>query len=248
MSIDEQAQVENSTPAQSPEQIESETPTEETTPSVEDASVPQETPDAPEVEEPKKQTRAERRIQSLVSKLKERPQVQENFLQTPDEPLIRPEELESGLDPVELERRVANRVQNEGYKTRQQIKAEIAYETAVGDHQSDIESVAKSIDPKLEKIAVRQYEAINYQINPMTGQPVFIPTVKLSEVVQMLKDDMENITSDRVASASRDIIRAANESALPGSDAPINHSGDLMQKAISSGSDDDWKEVLKSRM
>ncbi len=235
--------------ASSPMPEDDQTATDETTPSVDEQPTEQATvqEESSEPEKPK-QTRAEKRIQDLTRKLKERPVPQEDFFDGQDEPLVRPEELETGLDPQELERRVAAKMQNESRKTRAQIKAEIAYENSIKDHESDIEAVSKTIDPKLERIAVRQYEAMNYQVNPYTGQPVFVPTVKLSEIVDMLKGDLENITSDRVAQASKDIARASNESALPASGAPVDHGDDLMRKAIATGSDDDWKEVLKSRL
>lgn len=251
MSIDEQqaqnepveAQVESPTP-----EID-QTATEETTPSVDEQveSAREDTQDSSEHEKPKPR-RAERRIQELTRKLKERPVPQEDFLSGPDQPLVRPEELETGLDPQQLEQRVAQRMQNESAKTRRQIKAELAYEGAVNEHISDIERASENLDPRLEKIAVRQYNAMNYQVNPYTGQPVFVPTVKFSEVVEMLKGDLDNLTSDAVAKASKDIIRASNESALPASGQSVDHSDDLMRRAIESGSDDDWKEVLKSRL
>lgn len=199
------------------EQVEAQTPTEET-PTQETDSTEEAQPQATEEQvveqgETKKPTRSERRVEQLLKKLKERPQV-DDFHQTQDEPLIRPEEMETGVDPSALEQRINSRLQNATAQTRQQIKAELAYENEVKSHMSDLESVMKDLDPRVEKLAVRQYQATNYQLNPLTGQPIFVPTVKFSEIVNQIKGDLEDLTASRVAESAERVARIAQEGAV----------------------------------
>lgn len=160
-----------------------------------------------------KQTRAERRIEQLIGKLKTRPTA-ELPTQTKPEQLIRPEEIENGIDPQALQQRVEQTIQASSQQTRAQIKAELAYEGAVNDHMADLTSASENLDPSIEKLAVRQYEAINYQINPFTGQQVFMPTVKFSEIVKQIQQDFEQATASRVADATTSLAKQVQQSAV----------------------------------
>lgn len=204
------------------ETVEVETPT-ETTPTQEtqtaQADLAQAQPQASEevTEEQgveRKPTRSERRVEQLLRKLKDRPSTEDLPHMGADEPLIRPEELETGVDPQALEYRFNQKLQNATAQTRSQIKAEIAYENEVSSHMADLESAADGLDQRIEKLAVRQYQALNYQFNPITGQQVFVPTVKFSEIVKQVQADLEDITASRVAESAERVAKIAQEGAI----------------------------------
>jgi len=196
-----------------------ETPTQTSSPEVEAESTEQvETAAESQTAEPQadviegqgeqKSTRAERRVQQLLDKLKDKPQVQ-------DLPLQQQQDLvdENEIDPTAV-KFVDQRVQQATQQSVKQIRAELAYENAVDNHASDIEKSLEGLDPKIERLAVKQYQAMNYQINPFTGQEVFIPTAKFSEVVKSIQADLEDITASRVAEAGTNLARQAQESAV----------------------------------
>lgn len=170
-----------------------------------------------------KPSRAERRIQDLLSKVKENGERQAP--QPPQynrpQPLISEEERQAGeVDPVELERRLQGTVQNEVQRAIQLDRVKQQYESAVKEHQADLEGV-KDIDPDLEAEAVAEYEALNYRINPFTGQQQFIPAVKLSEIVAKIEARAEKIANKRaeaIAEGNEQFIkRVSSTQAVPAS-------------------------------
>ena len=145
-----------------------------------------------------KPTRVERRIHDLLSKVKE---VSNNTSEKPvsnEESLFTEQEkqdLEQGIiDPDTLIKRVQNTVQSEVQKAIQIDRITQQYQSAINEHTQDLESV-KDIDPDLEAEAVAEYEAINYQINPLTGQREFVPAVKLSEIVAKIENRATKIAT-----------------------------------------------------
>lgn len=187
-----------------------ETPTETSSPEVEAVETAESQTEASsesseEQGKPEKPTRAERRVQQLLDKLKDKPQVQD---------LPPPQTVdENEIDPTAI-KFVDERVQRGNQQTIQQIKSELAYERSIEDHADDIVKASDGLDPKIERIAVKQYQAMNYQINPFTGQEIFIPTVKFSEVVKSIQADLEDITASKVADAQTSMARQAQESAV----------------------------------
>jgi len=133
-----------------------------------------------------KPSRIERRISQLVSKLKEVDDTKSEPPVREDKPLFTDEEMSEGtVDPNRLVERIKNTVQTEVQRAIQMDRINQQYDSAVKEHQSDLEGI-KDIDPDLEAEAVAEYEAINYQTNPLTGEKVFVPAVKLSEIVNKI--------------------------------------------------------------
>lgn len=176
-----------------------------------------------------KPTRLERRIDSLLSKVKEVGQNQSPNLPSNREPqpFITEEEREAGaVDPNELEKRihssVQNSVQSEVQKAIQMDRMQQQYESAVKDHQTDLEGV-KDIDPDLEAEAVLEYEALNYRINPFTGKQEFIPAVRFSEIVNKIQSRAEKIAAKRaeaIAEGNEQYLKDVSSSqAVPSSGA-----------------------------
>lgn len=146
-----------------------------------------------------KPTRVERRINQLLTKVKEvgQSQAQDHQQQVRREPIVTDEEREAGqVDPAKLDERIQKTVQATVQRAIQMDRINQQYTSAVKEHQTDLESV-KDLDPDLESEAVSEYEALNYQINPLTGQKVFIPAVKFSEVVAKIQSRAEKIANKR---------------------------------------------------
>ncbi len=175
-----------------------------------------------------KPSRIERRIDSLLSKVKE---VGQNQSQTPsfqreEKTLFTEEEKQTGLeiDPAELERRmnqaVDARVQAKVGEALQIERTREQYESAVKDHQVDLEGV-KEIDPDLEAEAVAEYEVLNYRINPFTGKQEFIPAVKFSEIVNKIQSRAEKLANKRaeaIAEGNEQYLKKVSSSqAVPSS-------------------------------
>lgn len=162
-------------------------------------------------EQGEKPSRVERRIQSLLSKVKENGEHQSQSqpqYQSP-QPLISEEERQIGeVDPEQLERRIQGTIQSEVQKAIQLDRAERQYESAVKDHQADLSGI-KDLDPDLEAEAVAEYEALNYRINPFTGQQQFIPAVKFSEIVAKIQ-----ARADKIAAKRAEAIAEGNEQFL----------------------------------
>jgi hypothetical protein len=146
-----------------------------------------------------KPSRVERRIHDLLSKVKEvgntpaseKPANSEESLFTEQEK----QDLEQGIiDPETLIKRVQSTVQSEVQKAIQIDRITQQYQSAVTEHAQDLESV-KDIDPDLEAEAVAEYEALNYQTNPFTGEREFVPAVKLSEIVAKIENRAQKIAT-----------------------------------------------------
>lgn len=170
-----------------------------------------------------KPTRFERRINSLINKVKEAGQVQEQPFVQGDQSLFTQEELEEGyVDPSTLAQRIQGTVQSEVQKAIQIDRANQQYVSAIREHEADLESV-KDIDPELEAEAVKEYNMINTQINPFTGQPMFVPAVKFSEVVAKIesraKKYAEKMAHEIASGNERYIKEVSSSQAVPSSGA-----------------------------
>jgi len=210
----------------------------------------------------KKPTRAERRVQQLLEKMKAQKSQGEYpdlaSANTQDEPLISPDDYESGIDPAALEQRIKAReqrnLQASTQNIKQQLKAEFAYEQAAKDHEADLESVSQSEDikknPALERMAVRLYEKENYLVDPRTGQTFFNPVIKLSEALKIVKQDLAEATGVALA----DVQVKANENRETGALSPSQGASSsdseytqALDNAIQKGDDQSWAEVFKKR-
>lgn len=159
----------------------------------------------------------------------------QNQHQTPDinaqpqvsQGLLTQEEIDNGvLDPEGFQRRLEAHVQDLVQKGVQQSlqserkqselkEIEHQFKQAVQQHNKDLESVSGQIDAELEDLAVAQYEAVNYQINPLTGKREFVPAVLMSEIVEKLKP-----LSQRLGESNRSFAnRVSQTSAIPSSSA-----------------------------
>lgn len=168
-----------------------------------------------------KPTRVERRVDQLLSRLKDKGQSQQHPGQGRQQPVLTKEEIESGrIDPNVLVQRIQSTVQSEVAKGIQLDRINQQYESSVKDHQVDLESV-KDLDPDLEAEAVAEYEAINYQINPLTGQRVFIPAVKFSEVVAKITSRAEKLATKKAEKMIEEngqyISKVSSSQAVPSS-------------------------------
>lgn len=199
-------------------------------------------PQEQQTQEGKKPSRVERRIQSLVDKIKQNNTPEnpvptgENVPQIPriqspsqneDEPLITPQELEEGsVDPVELQKRIDQRISREVQKgiqeaqqtqerDRQLKEVNSQFESALKEHESDLAEVSQNIDPALEQFAIREYELLNHAINPITGQKQFIPAVKMSEIVQKLNTVGSKVAESMSQRNQQYARRVSQTSAIP---------------------------------
>lgn len=170
-----------------------------------------------------KPTRFERRIHSLLSKVKEAGQTQTQEPTVNKQELVTEQEMEAGqVDPRLLEQRIQSTVQAEVQKAIQMDRAQQQYSSTVKDHQADLEGV-KDIDADLEAEAVQEYEAVNYQINPFTGQREFVPAVKFSEIVNKIQSRAEKIAqkmAEKIAAGNEQYLKQVSSSqAVPSSGA-----------------------------
>jgi hypothetical protein len=176
--------------------------------------------DQPEQQEAKP-SRVERRINQLLSKLKETGETQSKPLPKDEEPYFTQEEIEEGkVDPDRLVQRIQHTVQSEVQKAIQMDRLNQQYESAVKEHQSDLEGI-KDIDPDLEAEAVAEYEALNYQVNPYTGEKTFVPAVKLSEIVTKIQTRAQKLAeklAEDIAEGNKAYLKNVSSSqAVPSS-------------------------------
>lgn len=168
-----------------------------------------------------KPSRAERRISQLISKLKE---THQSPSEPPGEPARRnprgfltQEEIETGeIDPSVLEERLNKEAERRAEQKVQMTLVNQQYETAVKEHEADMDTVGE-IDPNIEALAVKQYNALNFQTNPFTGQKVFIPAVKMSEIVQKLSDSVRAAAGGTEESQRRYVEDVEQYQAVPSS-------------------------------
>lgn len=175
----------------------------------EHSSNPQEGNPEDQAGQDNKPSRVEKRINTLLSKLKEN-----NSPSTPEnrkaQPYFTQEEINNGeIDPTTFEKRVQDRVQFEVHQALERERINTQYTSAVREHEADLESV-KDLDPNVERMAVEQYEALNYQINPLTGKRMFIPAVKMTEIVKRISDHLERV-ADGIVEGNRQYTASVSQ-------------------------------------
>lgn len=207
--------------------------------------------------EGKKPSRLERRVDKLVSKLKEQTQspTQEVISNVVGEqPLVTQEDYTNGLDPQVLEQRLEQRRFQDREQIKQELKIEAEYKQGVTEHLQDTEKVQEKLgdNPELDKLVAQQYEALNWLTDPRTGQTVFVPRVKMSEIYDNLSKVIEKSNVQAAADITGKIVQQAGEQAVSPSisNTPSDNSEDeaLFNKAKSTGNVRDWAEVLKRKV
>lgn len=200
-----------------------------------------------------KSTRAERRISKLIDKLKAKDEphnTQPVF--DPNAPLIDPQA--DQIDPNQFNQTYQQHRYADRELVKRELKAEMQYEKTVEDHLSDAESTAKEInDDKVEAFIAQRYEEINNVYDPRTGQFVFVPRVKMSDLYKDLKGIIDKQTVSAQADVTAKISRQAEESAAPisgKSQSTQDYEGEAMyEKALNSnGNPEIWAEVIKKRL
>lgn len=173
-----------------------------------------------QLEQEAKPSRIERRIKDLSSKVREYGQSQAQRAPVKSgQNYFTPEELEEGaIDPNTFMQRVQSTVQSEVAKAIQMDRLQQQYQSSVREHQADLDSI-KDIDPDFESEAVAEYERLNYQINPFTGEKEFVPAVKLSEIVSKMKATAEKlaekIAREKVAANEQHLKEVSSFQAVP---------------------------------
>lgn len=169
-----------------------------------------------------------RGITEVLSKLKGQEQISRQNIPPQfiggDIPLIKPEELEEGIDPQELERRVQARVEKAKNEAIQQAIERMQYQNLIQEHLNEVETAAEKFpelnpksenyDPDFEQEVVRLYELQNIVYNPLTGQKDFLPVVKLSEVYQQVKAKWDKIKEKGISQTAGKLAEQINSSAV----------------------------------
>lgn len=208
--------------------------------------------------EEKKPTRRDRRIHKLIDKLKGKDQEQmseDDYAKAlginPNDPLIKPEEIQTGIDPEELNRRQRAKELLIERRAKNAAVAEIEYKSNVKDHLADAEETLKKLegDDILDEIVADQYSALNYQTDPYTGQKYFVPRVKMSEIYakqQRILDakiaKAQSETSVKLAQQSQESVVRPSATGESGRDHDIEAS---YNEAKDSESIEKWAAYLK---
>lgn len=211
----------------------------------------------------KRSTRGERRIQDLLGKLKatqtQAQTVHQNVLDEGNQPLISEEEMESGaIDPRTLQNRFNATLKAERANIKNEVmrdlEAQNQFRSTITDNLSDLEATQKAMSDEgnadLEDVVAEQYKLANYSIDPYTGQEVFLPRVKMSQLYERQKAILDKRTAARVASTNTKLADIVSESAgVVGSTSLENKddSSEDFDRARTTGSDEDWASVLKKR-
>jgi len=210
----------------------------------------------------KRSTRGERRIQDLLGKLKAtQTQVQTvnpNILNDGNQPLISEDEIATGaIDPSTLQARFDARLKAERANLKTEVMRDLEaknnFESSINEGLSDLEATQKAMategNQDLEDMIAEQYRLANYSIDPYTGQEVFIPRVKMSQLYEKQKALLEKRTTARVAATNTRLADIVSESAgVVGSSTQSSEQDDLsesFEKARESGTDEDWASYLK---
>lgn len=122
-------------------------------------------------------------------------------LQNTKRKLFSKEEIESGeIDPDRFEKNLEMKVEEKVAQAIIMDRIARDFENSVQEHNRDLEEIRKEqLDPAVEKLAVAQYEAVNFQYDPKTGRKVFVPAVKMSEIVSNIKTKLKEAAQRMVA-------------------------------------------------
>lgn len=264
----ENVQVEDTTSTSAPDVQETVVAQPETQESTETESVSADSrvaePEAkPEGE--RKQTRAEKRLHDLLAKTKSVSAPQKGVPQgfpydNAPPPLITKEDLENGIDPAVIEARQRQREQLIQAQTTQgaiaQMEQRFELKQTINTHLSDLEATKSALEQEknedLKDVIAEEYQMLNYVIDPQTGQEVFYPRVKMSDLYAKYKKILSTKVSAQVAENKVKMSDIASESAvLPRAtdDVTAQEENDSQEfsRAQSSGKLSDWAAVLKKR-
>lgn len=202
-----------------------------------------EKPETQAVQQEQKPTRVERRISSLIGKLKESTQrpLPNRGTGGQNQPFISQQEVEEGaLDPVAFEQRVKQQIDSEVdarvNQAVQMIEVNTQYKNAVEEHEADLQRVAgEGLDPEIEAEAAAEYNRLNHQTNPLTGEMMFVPAVKFSEIVSKLISRAEKIAA-RMTSQNKEYRRNVSQTSA------ITPSGNLSNSKKVGGDTTDFTE------
>jgi hypothetical protein len=229
-------------------------PDESTLPTSEPDETPEQEASKP-TEVPDHKPRGQRRIEQLNAKVRElsKPQTQPDPYQQlfPNEPLIRPEEYETGVDPQMLEQRIGQRLESQKRQAMQEFDSRMQYREAANSHLSDMEQVAQKVadDPELEELVHDQYRRENYLIDPLTGKEFFVPRVKMSDILKKQMNVIEKRVARLSANQNIELGRQHQQMALPPSgkgESSPNYEDDVaIEHAKATGN---WRDVLKRRL
>lgn len=209
--------------------------------------------------EGKSKTRYERRIDKLVGKLKEQSNPKTNNeafdeIFKANESLIKPEDYEMGLNPEDLDKRMEARRLADREQIKREIQAEQDYRNTVNEHLTDIDTVQQELGDNeiLDGLVARLYDEANKMIDPTTGQAIFVPRVKMSDIYKDVKAAMDKNSTKAAAEVQAKVMEQASDQAVPpsvskGSSTNLEAEAAL-EKARSTGRDEDWAEVLKRRL
>lgn len=195
-------------------------------------------------------------IQRLKAKVESSSQIPPELMGALNEPLIKPEEYGSEIDPAELERRIAQREQAVVMKAISAVENKRRYEQALQEHISDWEKVMNEEevknDPDLRQFIEEQYRIANFAVSPLTGEEDFFPTLKPSEIYARVKRILEKRATVEGAKTLSQLQSQSQESSIPPSvtkpKAIDAEEQALLQQARSEGSEEAWAKYLKRRL
>lgn len=210
-----------------------------------------------------KQTRRDRRINKLIEKLKGKdstsqpaPDINQVLGLQPNAPIITDADVDEygGIPKDVLNRRLEEKLLQERQLIKQELAAETSYKETVRDHLSDAEKTLELLkdDEVLDEIVAEQYDLINYSIDPYTGQKVFTPRVRMSDIYAKQKRLLDSKITKAQADVTGRLHSQSQESAVApsatGESSRDYQSEQIYQEAVESGSEEKWAEVIKRRL
>lgn len=218
---------------------------------------------APDGQRSNRTERRVKKLESLLEKLKatqaQSQTVSPNVLSEGNQPLISEEEIAQGaIDPRTLQARFDSTLKAERANIKTEVmrdlEAQNQFRSTITENLNDLETTQKAMGDEgnadLEDVVAEQYRLANYSIDPYTGQEVFLPRVKMSQLYERQKAIIDKRTTARVASTNTKIADIISESAgVVGSTSQESgdDSSEDFDKARQTGTDEDWASVLKKR-
>lgn len=165
--------------------------------------------------------RQERRIKKYISQLKEKDQeieqLKNRVFTKQDDSLLTKEDLESGsINPDELLQRYQSGLANERNRIKAEIKAETEFELRKGEHERDMDEMQQMVadNPRLEQFLIEQYDLANTFYDPYSGNRVYNPTVKMSELYKKFQPILENFADKKVVEIGKRVVSQSETSAV----------------------------------
>lgn len=177
---------------------------------------------ATETEEKKPASnKTERRFKKLLDKIKEKDEQLKQYQgETPGEDVeLKVEKDDDGnniIDPENMIKVAEDRAYKRAMQTVRQEQMVKEIQSKANEFLADAEAVGEKIssNPALEKMASKLFEAENYIIHPQTGQKVFVPKRKLSEIVNEITEDLGEYSARAKADLQETLNSQAEESAV----------------------------------